>query len=77
MTGLDNESELMIRDAMSHLMVGKTCLLVTHNLNALREVDRVLVIEKGRVIVQKTEKYKSQRQTLESNSGLKEPLIKS
>ncbi len=50
MTGLDVESEAKVREAMKHLMAGKTCLLITHDLHAVAEADLVLVLEEGRVI---------------------------
>jgi ATP-binding cassette subfamily B protein len=50
MTGLDVESEAKVREALERLMVGKTCLLITHNLEASAAADRILVLEEGRVV---------------------------
>ncbi len=50
MTGLDVESEAKVRDALKHLMAGKTCLLITHALQAAAAADLVLVLEEGRIV---------------------------
>ena len=52
MTGLDIESELAVRDALQRLMRGKTCLLITHDLDSAAAADRVLMLEHGRIIEQ-------------------------
>lgn len=54
MTGLDVESEAMVRDALRRLMAGKTCLLITHDLQAVSEADLVLMLEEGQIIEQGT-----------------------
>jgi ABC-type multidrug transport system fused ATPase/permease subunit len=51
MTGLDIESEMAVRDALQRLMRGKTCLMITHDLEAAAAADRVLILEDGRVDV--------------------------
>jgi ATP-binding cassette, subfamily B, bacterial len=50
MTGLDVENEAKVREALQRLMVGKTCLLISHDLQAAADADRVLVLEEGRII---------------------------
>jgi ATP-binding cassette, subfamily B, bacterial len=50
MTGLDVESEAKVREALTRLMVEKTCLLITHDLEAAAEADRILVLEEGRIV---------------------------
>ncbi len=52
MTGLDVESEAAVRDALKRLMAGKTCLVITHDLQALAEADQVLILEDGRIFAQ-------------------------
>jgi len=49
MTGLDLENEAAVRDALQRLMRGKTCLLITHDLAAAANADRVLILEHGRI----------------------------
>jgi len=50
MTGLDAESESKVREALNRLMARGTCLLVTHDLQAVAEADLILVLEEGRII---------------------------
>src|SRR5438034_3288739 len=54
MTGLDVESEAKVREALDRLMVGKTCLLITHDLPSIADADQVLVLEEGRIITRGT-----------------------
>lgn len=55
MIGLDNESKSKVWEAVNRLIVGKTCLFITHDLNALAKVDLVLVMDKNRIIVRNEE----------------------
>ncbi len=50
MTGLDVESEAKVREALDRLMAGKTCLMITHDLQAIADADLVLVLEAGQII---------------------------
>jgi ATP-binding cassette, subfamily B, bacterial len=50
MTGLDVESEATVHEALSRLMSGKTCLLITHDLQAVVDADFILIMEEGRII---------------------------
>lgn len=52
MTGLDVESEARVLDALKRLMAGRTSLLITHDLQAVADVDWVLLLEDGRIIEQ-------------------------
>jgi ATP-binding cassette subfamily B protein len=53
-SSLDSESEMLIQHAMERLMVGRTTLVVAHRLSTVRSLDRLLVMEKGRIIEQGT-----------------------
>jgi len=50
MTGLDGESEGKVREALDRLMAGKTCIVITHDLQSVSEADQVLVLEGGRIV---------------------------
>jgi len=50
MTGLDVESEDKVRQALNRLMAGKTCVMITHDLQSIADADQVLVLEEGRII---------------------------
>jgi len=49
MTGLDVEAEAKLQEALDRLMSGKTCILITHDLRAAAEADRVLLLDAGRI----------------------------
>jgi len=49
-SSLDSESEVLIQQAMERLMVGRTTLVVAHRLSTVRALDRLLVMERGRII---------------------------
>lgn len=49
-SSLDSESEVLIQQAMDRLMVGRTTLVVAHRLSTVRALDRLLVMDRGRVI---------------------------
>ncbi len=48
-SSLDSESEAMIQDALQSLMKNKTVIVVAHRLSTIMLMDRIVVIEKGRV----------------------------
>ena len=52
MTGLDVESEAAVREALRRLMTGRTCLLITHDLQAAAECDLIFMLEGGRITEQ-------------------------
>ncbi|HZC96312.1 MAG TPA: ATP-binding cassette domain-containing protein, partial [Bradyrhizobium sp.] len=47
---LDSESEEAIRDALSRLMRGRTVIAIAHRLATLRNFDRVVMLQDGRII---------------------------
>ncbi len=47
---IDLESEQLIYEALQKFMEGRTTILITHRLSALALVDRVVVMEQGRII---------------------------
>lgn len=49
-SALDAESERRIQQALGVLRQGRTCLLVAHRLSTIEGVDRVVVIEDGRLV---------------------------
>jgi len=50
MTGLDVESEDKVRQALNRLMAGRTCVMITHDLQSIADADQVLLLEEGRII---------------------------
>jgi len=49
-SALDSESEVAIQKALRELMIGKTVIAIAHRLSTLREMDRIIVLEKGKII---------------------------
>lgn len=49
-SALDSESEVAIQKALHELMVGKTVIAIAHRLSTLREMDRIIVLEKGSIV---------------------------
>ena len=49
-TGLDGESARHILAPLHRLMVGRTTILITHNLMLARKTSRLLVVDNGRVV---------------------------
>ena len=51
-SALDNESERLVQEALKRLMQGRTTLIVAHRLSTIEHADRVVVMERGRIIEQ-------------------------
>jgi len=49
-SALDSESEALIQAGMNEAMAGKTVIAVAHRLSTLAHLDRLLVIDKGRIV---------------------------
>jgi ATP-binding cassette subfamily B protein len=49
-SALDSESEKLIQDALSKLMKGRTSLVVAHRLSTIAKLDRIIVLENGKVV---------------------------
>ena len=51
-SALDSEVEAQVQDALTRAMQGKTVLAIAHRLSTIAELDRILVIEDGRIVEQ-------------------------
>ena len=49
-SALDSESEKMVQDALEELMRGRTAVVVAHRLSTVAGLDRIVVLEGGRVV---------------------------
>ncbi len=53
-SSLDSESERYIQDALQKLMAGRTTVVIAHRLSTIMQMDRIVVISKGKIIEQGT-----------------------
>ncbi|CAN5510552.1 ABC transporter transmembrane domain-containing protein [soil metagenome] len=49
-SALDAESEALVQEALARLLKGRTAFVVAHRLATVRQADRVLVVEDGRIV---------------------------
>jgi ATP-binding cassette, subfamily B, bacterial len=53
-SALDSESEILVQEALWRLMQGRTALVVAHRLSTVAGMDRLIVLDRGRIIEQGT-----------------------
>ena len=63
-SALDTESERLVQDALQRLMKGRTTLVIAHRLSTIEHADRVVVMERGRIVEQGTHATLMQAQGL-------------
>jgi len=51
-SNVDTESEQLIQEALARVTAGRTTIAIAHRLSTLKNSDRVLVVDKGRIIEQ-------------------------
>jgi ATP-binding cassette subfamily B protein len=61
---LDAESETAVKEALEALMRGRTTLVIAHRLATIRSADRIVVMDKGRIVEEGT------HQSLVARKGL-------
>ncbi|HMO82501.1 MAG TPA: ABC transporter transmembrane domain-containing protein [Pyrinomonadaceae bacterium] len=49
-SALDAESEELVQKALANLMKGRTSIVIAHRLSTVRKADRIVVMEKGKII---------------------------
>ena len=53
-SALDTESERLVQEALQRLMQGRTTLVIAHRLSTIEHANRVVVMERGRIVEQGT-----------------------
>jgi ATP-binding cassette, subfamily B, bacterial MsbA len=53
-SALDSESERAVQDALERLMQGRTTVVIAHRLSTIEHADRVVVLDRGRIVEQGT-----------------------
>jgi subfamily B ATP-binding cassette protein MsbA len=51
-SALDSDSEAAVQDALRHLVVGKTVLIIAHRFSTIRDASLILVFDHGRLVAQ-------------------------
>jgi subfamily B ATP-binding cassette protein MsbA len=49
-SSLDAESESLVQSALYRLMEGRTTLIIAHRFSTIQKADRILVLDKGRIV---------------------------
>jgi len=53
-SALDAESERLVQEALERLMASRTTLVIAHRLATVRQADRIVVMDQGRIVEQGT-----------------------
>lgn len=49
-SAVDSETEKLIQDAINNLVKGRTTLMIAHRISTLKQADKIVVIDKGRIL---------------------------
>ncbi len=55
-SALDSESEALIQDALWKLMEGRTSIVIAHRLSTIQHMDRIVVLDNGKIVEEGTHK---------------------
>ncbi len=49
-SALDSESELLVQEALTNLMMNRTSFVIAHRLSTIRRADAIMVLDRGRIV---------------------------
>lgn len=49
-SSLDNESEILVQEAIERMMVNRTTVVIAHRLSTIRNAHRILVLDRGKIV---------------------------
>lgn len=49
-SALDSQSEMLVQEAMNRLMKNRTCFVIAHRLSTVKNADKIVVLDKGRIV---------------------------
>jgi subfamily B ATP-binding cassette protein MsbA len=49
-SALDTASEILVQEAIEHLMAGRTSIVIAHRLSTVQHADRIVVLDAGRIV---------------------------
>ena len=53
-SALDTESEYQVNEALEKLTQDRTCIMIAHRLSAIRNVDRIICLDNGKIVEEGT-----------------------
>ena len=74
-SSLDHECERMVQENVRRATEGRTAIIVAHRLSALRHVDRIVSLDRGRIVEQGTPAELALRDGYFSRMVLEEPVL--
>jgi len=63
-SALDSESEMLVQDALSRVMEGKTTVVIAHRLSTVKSADKIIVIAQGKIVAIGTHSELIEKSTL-------------
>jgi subfamily B ATP-binding cassette protein MsbA len=49
-SSLDNESEILVQEAIERMMINRTTFVIAHRLSTIRNATRILVLDRGKIV---------------------------
>jgi ATP-binding cassette subfamily B protein len=63
-SSLDSESERAVKESLDELLADRTSFVIAHRLSTIRDADRIIVLERGRLVEQGTHDQLMERRGL-------------